>query len=161
MKGYPKDRQKGPFPPVILIVLGIILSAKLAFFSLIFVGIGAALFFMFRRKKFQGFDFKNMVNGPWNQSQDQDFNQTPAFTQSAKPSDPEHVALRLAQEGNGVVTPALLALEANMGIAEAEKILQDLASRGHASMEVTREGRVEYLFADFLPRREPNRYIDN
>ena len=64
---------------------------------------------------------------------------------------PEKLILQTARDRKGRVTPALIALDSSLSIEEAEKALRYMASHGYASMEVTENGTVEYIFADFLP----------
>ncbi len=71
-----------------------------------------------------------------------------------RPEESEREVLRLARSHGGVLTPSLVALESDLSIAEAEKILEGLAARGHSSVEVRANGRIEYEFAEFKPRLE-------
>lgn len=65
---------------------------------------------------------------------------------------PEKIILQTARDKGGKVTPALIALNSNLSIEEAEKALRYMASHGYATMEVTDNGAVEYVFTDFLPQ---------
>ena len=65
---------------------------------------------------------------------------------------PEKLILQTARKRNGKVTPALIALDSDLTLEEAEKALRYMASHGYASMEVTESGTVEYIFTDFLPQ---------
>lgn len=69
-----------------------------------------------------------------------------------RPEQMEREVLQIARDRGGVVTPSLVALETSLSIAEAEQVLGDLASRGHAGIEVRADGRIEYEFADFMRR---------
>ena len=62
----------------------------------------------------------------------------------------ENKVLRAAQKSGGTVTVARTALFIDAPIEETETILNSLASRGHANMEVSPEGQVLYSFPDFL-----------
>ena len=64
----------------------------------------------------------------------------------------ENKVLRAAQKSGGIVTVARTALFIDAPIEETEAILNSLAARGHASMEVSPEGQVQYSFPDFLTR---------
>lgn len=75
-------------------------------------------------------------------------------SRARRPEDSEREVLRLARNHGGVLTPSLVALESELSIAEAEKVLESLASRGHSSVEVRSNGRIEYEFAEFKPRLE-------
>jgi hypothetical protein len=63
----------------------------------------------------------------------------------------ERAVLRVARENGGRLTPALAALDCDMGVEEAEAVLEGLARKGHASMRVREDGRVEYEFTEFMP----------
>ncbi len=60
--------------------------------------------------------------------------------------------LRVARENKGIVTVAKTALVLGHSLEETEKILNDLVSKGHATMEINDEGRIYYLFSDFAER---------
>ena len=64
----------------------------------------------------------------------------------------ENKVLRAAEKSGGIGTVARTALFIDAPIEETEAILNSLASRGHASMEVSPEGQVQYSFPDFLIR---------
>lgn len=64
----------------------------------------------------------------------------------------ENKVLKAAQKAGGKVTVARTALFIDAPIEETETILNSLASRGHANMEVSSEGQVLYMFPDFLDR---------
>jgi hypothetical protein len=66
----------------------------------------------------------------------------------------EKTVLRIARDKGGRVTPSLVALESDLSVEEAEKALDDLAKKGHASMVVREDGRIEYEFAEFLPAQD-------
>jgi hypothetical protein len=74
----------------------------------------------------------------------------------------ERAVLRTAREKGGRLTPALVALDCSMSIEEAERVLDGLARKGHSTVQVRDDGRIEYEFSEFLPpadghRREPGR----
>ena len=68
-----------------------------------------------------------------------------------KAAENERSILRIARDRGGRLTPALVALDCDMGVEEAERILDGLAKKGHASMQVREDGRVEYEFSEFMP----------
>lgn len=69
----------------------------------------------------------------------------------------EHIILEAAQSHAGILTPALLALQANITIDSATRFLEEFCKRGICSMELTGNGKVEYRFPDFLPEQSsPN-----
>jgi hypothetical protein len=63
----------------------------------------------------------------------------------------ERAILRLAASSGGKVTPALVTMNSSLSMEEAEKALDAMAQKGHASLRVRDDGRVEYEFAEFLP----------
>lgn len=65
----------------------------------------------------------------------------------------EKAILRIARDSGGRLTPSLVALESDMSVDQAEKALDELAKKGHASMQVRDDGRVEYEFSEFMPPR--------
>jgi Predicted membrane protein len=66
-----------------------------------------------------------------------------------KREDPEKTLLRVARKNNGFVTPGEAALEGDMSIDEARKLLETLASKGNAEMRVRSSGVVVYFFPEF------------
>jgi hypothetical protein len=62
----------------------------------------------------------------------------------------ERTLLALAPDHNGILTPSLVVLSSNLGLEEAEKALESMASKGHASMSVREDGRIEYEFSEFI-----------
>jgi hypothetical protein len=69
-------------------------------------------------------------------------------------AESEKSVLRIARDRGGRLTPALVALDCDLGVEEAERVLDGLAKKGHASMRVRDDGRVEYEFSEFLPAIE-------
>lgn len=65
----------------------------------------------------------------------------------------EKIVLRLARDKGGRLTPSLVALESDLSVEEAEKALDDLTKKGHASMVVREDGRIEYEFIEFQSDR--------
>jgi hypothetical protein len=65
-------------------------------------------------------------------------------------AESERSVLRLARDRGGRLTPALVALDCDMSVEEAERVLDGLAKKGHATLRVRDEGRVEYEFSEFL-----------
>ena len=64
----------------------------------------------------------------------------------------ENKVLKAARKAGGKVTVARTALFIDAPIEETETILNSLASRGHANVEVSTEGQILYMFPDFLER---------
>lgn len=62
----------------------------------------------------------------------------------------ERAVLALAREKGGRLTPALVALDCSMSVEEAEAVLEGMAKKGHASMLVRDDGRIEYEFSEFM-----------
>ncbi len=69
-----------------------------------------------------------------------------------KEADAEKQILRAAHEGNGRLTASIAALKTNLSIKEAQRILENMTREGHAVMNVTKDGFVEFEFPEFLPR---------
>ena len=64
----------------------------------------------------------------------------------------EREVLKIAQAEEGIVTPSKVALKTNLTLERAEEVLQKLATRGFASMQVTDAGIVQYEFPEFRSR---------
>ncbi len=62
----------------------------------------------------------------------------------------ERAILTTAKEANGRITPAIVALNTNVTLENAEKALEDMVKRGYASMDIRDNGTVEYVFSEFL-----------
>jgi hypothetical protein len=69
-----------------------------------------------------------------------------------KEADAEKQILRAAHEANGRLTASIAALKTNLTIKEAQGILERMTKEGHAVMNVTNDGLVEFEFPGFLPR---------
>jgi hypothetical protein len=67
----------------------------------------------------------------------------------AKAEDPEKTILRVARANGGFVAPGEAALEGDMSIDEARKLLEKLAAKGNAEMRVRSSGVVVYFFPEF------------
>jgi hypothetical protein len=62
----------------------------------------------------------------------------------------EHVILRVAKKNRGIASPPEVALEGKISADEAKKYLDTLADKGYAELRVHKNGRLVYLFPDFL-----------
>lgn len=60
----------------------------------------------------------------------------------------EKTVLQIAKDRRGIVTPALVVLHSDLQLAEAEKVLGDLAARGYAEMRIKDNGTIDYVFHD-------------
>jgi hypothetical protein len=69
--------------------------------------------------------------------------------QPEKREDPEKTVLRVARANGGFVTPGEAALEGDISIDEARKLLEKMASEGNAEMRVRSSGVVVYFFPEF------------
>jgi hypothetical protein len=78
-------------------------------------------------------------------------NTTPKIDAKSAAARGEKTVLRVARDKGGRVTPSLVALESDLSVEDAEKALDDLAKKGHASIIVREDGRIEYEFIEFLP----------
>ena len=67
-------------------------------------------------------------------------------------ADVEKQILRAAQEAKGKLTAATAALNTSLSLKEAQSLLEKMTKEGHAVMNVTREGTLEFEFPEFLPR---------
>jgi hypothetical protein len=65
-------------------------------------------------------------------------------------ADNERAVLRIAQSRAGLVSASQVALETQLSLEEASTLLDSLAKRGHASMEVMDDGRIVYRFPDLI-----------
>jgi hypothetical protein len=63
----------------------------------------------------------------------------------------ERTVLRIARSRAGRITPSLVVLDSDMNLDEAETTLADLTKKGHASMRISDDGRIDYEFTEFLP----------
>ncbi len=73
----------------------------------------------------------------------------PAPQREVPKESPEHAVLRLAQKNGGYVTPGEAALEGDMSVDEARRLLEKLAASGNAEMRVRTSGVVVYYFSEF------------
>ena len=62
----------------------------------------------------------------------------------------EKVILRTARKNKGMVTPAEVALEGDIPIEEAKKMLEKLVAGGHAEMRIRASGSIAYVIPEFL-----------
>jgi hypothetical protein len=69
--------------------------------------------------------------------------------QAPKAEDPEKTILRVARANGGFVSPGEAALEGDLTIDDARKLLEKMASKGNAEMRVRSSGVVVYFFPEF------------
>jgi predicted transcriptional regulator len=62
----------------------------------------------------------------------------------------EKVILKIAKEEKGTVTPAKVALESELSLEKAQQLLDKMAKKGYARMNITAEGTIQYEFPDFM-----------
>jgi hypothetical protein len=74
---------------------------------------------------------------------------TSSYAPPPKAENPEKTVLRVAQKNGGFVTPGEAALEGDMSVDEARKLLERMAAKGNAEMRVRSSGVVVYFFPDF------------
>ncbi len=60
----------------------------------------------------------------------------------------EKRVLQVARDRRGVVTPALVVLDSDLKLEEAERVLEAFAARGHAEMRIKANGTIDYVFHD-------------
>jgi hypothetical protein len=77
-----------------------------------------------------------------------------AAAAAAPQEDAEKQILRAAQALQGKITTNLAALNTTLSMKQAQEILERMTKEGHAVMNVTSEGIIEFEFPEFLPRRE-------
>lgn len=80
-----------------------------------------------------------------------------SYTQS-RPTSIEHAIFSLAQKNGGSVSPAQLALDANIGADEARNHLESMVDRGHAELRVRKTGAIAYIFPEFLKPDVANQF---
>ncbi len=66
--------------------------------------------------------------------------------------DAEKEILRAAQGLQGRITAPQAALNTSLSIKEAQEMLERMTKEGHAVMNVTPDGIIEFQFPEFLPR---------
>jgi len=69
----------------------------------------------------------------------------------SKSASIERSILSVAKSENGRITPALVALNTDTTLEDAQKALEEMVKRGYAGMDVRDNGTVEYVFQEFLP----------
>jgi len=70
-------------------------------------------------------------------------------------AEAERSVLRIAQEQGGHVTPALVTIDSDLSLEEAEDVLQSMVAKGYAAMQVLDDGRIEYEFREFMNLPKP------
>jgi hypothetical protein len=66
-----------------------------------------------------------------------------------QPENPEKTILRVARKNGGFVTPGEVALEGDLSVDQARKLLEKMAASGNAEMRVRASGVVVYYFPEF------------
>lgn len=72
-----------------------------------------------------------------------------SYARPREPERPEKVVLRLARQNKGVVSPGEIALEADIPIEDARKVLDKLVGSGVAELRVRSSGVVVYFLPEF------------
>jgi hypothetical protein len=67
----------------------------------------------------------------------------------------QKTVLRIAKENKGIVTPAMVAMNSELSIEQADELLQDITKKGFADMRVRDSGKIEYEFLEFLHESDP------
>ena len=73
---------------------------------------------------------------------------------AAQNEEAEKQILRAAQALQGKITTSLAALNTTLSMKQAQEILERMTKEGHAVMNVTGEGIIEFEFPEFLPHRQ-------
>ena len=68
---------------------------------------------------------------------------------------PERAILKLAKENKGILTVSEVALEVEIPIDEAKKMLEALVSKGFAELRVRKSGSLVYVIPDMADSDEP------
>lgn len=66
----------------------------------------------------------------------------------------ERVILRTAKSNRGVVTPAEIALAADIPLDDGKAALEKLVGQGYADLRVRKNGQLIYVFPEFLTDEE-------
>jgi TM2 domain-containing membrane protein YozV len=66
-----------------------------------------------------------------------------------QPEKPEKTILRVARKNGGFVSPGEVALDGDISVDQAKKILEKMAASGNAEMRVRSSGVVVYFFPEF------------
>ena len=72
-----------------------------------------------------------------------------------KKDHPERIILKIAKNNKGLLTVSDVALGANVSIAEAQKQLDTLVSKGYAELRVRKSGSLVYVIPDLADKDEP------
>ncbi|GHV75480.1 hypothetical protein AGMMS49942_03010 [Spirochaetia bacterium] len=67
----------------------------------------------------------------------------------------ERTILRLAKQNKGVITASELALEANVSMDEAKKVLDTLVTKGFAELRVRKTGTLVYTLPELMDTDSP------
>ncbi|MDR0689496.1 MAG: TM2 domain-containing protein [Spirochaetaceae bacterium] len=67
----------------------------------------------------------------------------------------ERMILKLAKQNKGILTPAEVALGANVSIEDAKKHLETLVSKGFAEIRVRRSGAIVYTLPELMDNDSP------
>ncbi|MDR2073397.1 MAG: TM2 domain-containing protein [Spirochaetaceae bacterium] len=94
--------------------------------------------------------FHRRVQQGWRDIQDGNFRVI-----HGKKEHPERIILKTARDNQGIITPGDLALEADIPIEEAKKLLDAMVSKGFAELRVRRSGTVVYVIPEFTDRSSP------
>jgi hypothetical protein len=66
----------------------------------------------------------------------------------------ERIILRTAKANRGAVTPAEIALAANIPLDDGKAALEKLVGQGYADLRVRKNGQMVYVFPEFLSDEE-------
>ncbi len=80
------------------------------------------------------------------------FSSLPGYGSAApasQPENPEKTILRVARKNGGFVTPGEAALESDLSVEQARKLLEKMSAAGDAEMRVRSSGVVVYFFPEF------------
>jgi TM2 domain-containing membrane protein YozV len=67
--------------------------------------------------------------------------------------DKERNMLISAKRNNGILTPAILSLDAGIPLDKASNMLETYTTKGFCVVEISDDGRIEYHFPEFKARK--------
>ena len=70
----------------------------------------------------------------------------------AKSESYEHAIFKLADEMKGRLTVSDIVIGTDLGLKDAERVIDDMVDGVHVTMEVTGEGRVVYEFPEIIAK---------
>ena len=114
----------------------------------------SALFEQARQGYYPGAEIpRDRAQGSWRYANDGEFKVV--GDRSREKEHPERVILKLAKENRGILTVSDVALQADIPMDEAKKLLDALVSRGFAELSVRKSGSIVYVIPEMRDKDEP------